>query len=97
MPAGVSSPVTGVLDRLGSVNLQHAADLRDYVDTITDPRDARGVRHSLAAMLTMAAVAVASGARSIMAIWEWAADAPQWVLRARGRDGILAVPVRRAW
>jgi len=32
----------------------------------------------------MAAVAVAGGARSIMAIWEWVADAPQWVLRVLG-------------
>jgi predicted transposase YbfD/YdcC len=66
------------------VNLQHAADLREYFALVDDPRDARGVRHSLAAMLTMAAVAVAAGARSITAIWEWAADAPQWVLSALG-------------
>jgi hypothetical protein len=72
------------LDRLGPVNLRHAADLRDYFSMITDPRDARGVRHSLAAMLGMAAVAVATGARSITAIWEWAADAPQWVLHTLG-------------
>jgi predicted transposase YbfD/YdcC len=72
------------MDRLGPVNLQHAADLRVYFDTITDPRDARGVRHALTAMLTMAAVAVATGARSIAAIWEWAADAPQWALGALG-------------
>lgn len=32
----------------------------------------------------MAAVAVAGGARSITAMGEWAADAPQWVLRALG-------------
>jgi hypothetical protein len=66
------------------VNLQHSADLRACFEKITDPRDARGVRHSLAAMLVMAAVAVAGGARSIMAIWEWVADAPQWVLRVLG-------------
>ena len=32
----------------------------------------------------MAAVAVAAGARSIQAIWEWVADAPQWALRGVG-------------
>jgi predicted transposase YbfD/YdcC len=73
-----------VLERVGAVNLQHCCDLRAYFDLITDPRDARGVRHSLAAMLTMAAVAVAAGACSISAIWEWVADAPQWALRALG-------------
>jgi predicted transposase YbfD/YdcC len=84
VPAVVSSPVTAVLDRVGPVTLQHAADLRELLAQVADPRDARGVRHSLASMLTLAAVAVATGARSITAIWEWAADAPQWVLRTLG-------------
>lgn len=35
-------------------------------------------------MLTMAAAAVAAGARSVTAIWEWVADLPQWVLAALG-------------
>ncbi|WP_260479363.1 transposase family protein, partial [Kibdelosporangium aridum] len=76
------SPITAVLGSLGPVNLHHAADLRELLTRIEDPRDARGVRHSLAAMLTLAAVAVAAGARSITAIWEWAADLPQWALQA---------------
>jgi predicted transposase YbfD/YdcC len=84
VPAVVSSSITAVLDRLGPLTLQQTADLRGYVRQVTDPRDARGVRHSLAAMLAMAAVAVAAGARSIAAIWEWAADAPQGVLAALG-------------
>jgi predicted transposase YbfD/YdcC len=72
------------LDRLGRVNLEHAVDLRVYFERIADPRDARGVRHSLAAMLALAAVAVATGACSIQAIWEWGVDAPQWALAALG-------------
>jgi len=35
-------------------------------------------------MLTVAAVAVAAGSRSVTAIWEWAADLPQWALRVLG-------------
>lgn len=35
-------------------------------------------------MLTMAAAAVAAGSRSMVAIWEWAADLPQWALRELG-------------
>ena len=35
-------------------------------------------------MLTIAAVAVAMGARSMTAIGEWAADAPQWMLKLVG-------------
>jgi predicted transposase YbfD/YdcC len=48
-------------------------------------------------MLVMAAVAVAAGARSVAAIWEWAADLPQWALRVLGarwdpRQGRYVVP-----
>lgn len=35
-------------------------------------------------MLAMAAVAVAAGSQSVTAIWEWAADLPQWALRTLG-------------
>ncbi|MEV5720064.1 transposase family protein [Amycolatopsis mediterranei] len=54
------------------MNLQHSAGLRVCFGRVTDPGDARGVRHSLGSMLAMAAVAVAAGARSIAAIREWA-------------------------
>nr|CTQ95620.1 Mobile element protein [Kibdelosporangium sp. MJ126-NF4] len=97
MPAALSSPITAVLDQLGPVTVDHAADLRELLARIEDPRDARGVRHSLAAVLTLAAVAVAAGARSIAAIWEWAADLPQWALREAGarwdpRRAVFVVP-----
>lgn len=42
------------------------------------------MRHSLAAILAIAAVAVAAGARSFTAIGEWAADAPQPILAMLG-------------
>jgi hypothetical protein len=53
------------------------------------PRAARGGRHPLACILGLAAAAVLAGARSIAAIAEWAADAPQPVRAALGarRDG----------
>jgi predicted transposase YbfD/YdcC len=38
----------------------------------------------LEAIVGIAAVAVAAGARSLMAIAEWAADAPQWILALLG-------------
>jgi predicted transposase YbfD/YdcC len=56
---------------------------------VPDPRVARGRRHPLVGILGLAAAAVLAGARSIAAIAEWAADAPQPVRAALGarRDG----------
>jgi predicted transposase YbfD/YdcC len=51
---------------------------------VPDPRHRRGVRHSMTTILGLAAAAVAAGCRSFLAIGEWAADAPQSVLRAVG-------------
>jgi predicted transposase YbfD/YdcC len=51
---------------------------------VPDPRDRRGLRHALVSMLAVAAAAVLAGARSLTAIGEWAADAPQPVLVALG-------------
>src|SRR5215216_4550446 len=55
--------------------------------SVPDPRATRGRRHPLVAILGLAAAAVLAGARSIAAIAEWAADAPQpvgprWALAA---------------
>ncbi len=63
---------------------QQVADLRDYLQMVPDPRDPRGVRHSLGSILLIAAAAVLAGARSLTAIGEWAADAPQQVLALLG-------------
>lgn len=51
---------------------------------VPDHRKRRGVRHQLASVLAIAACATLSGARSIAAISEWAADAPQDVLARLG-------------
>jgi hypothetical protein len=48
------------------------------------PRPTSGRRHPLVAIVAMAAAAVLAGARSIAAIAEWAADAPQPVRVALG-------------
>lgn len=84
MPAGSSSLIPAGLLRVGGVDVARVGDLRDHLARVPDPRDRRGVRHSLVSVLSVAAAAVAAGARSLTAIGEWAADAPQQVLAALG-------------
>lgn len=79
--------------------------LAEFLAAVPDHRRAQGRRHSLVSVLTLACAAVAAGARSLVAIAEWAADAPGHVLDSLGvrRDpcgGALVVPsettIRRA-
>src|SRR5215218_10411202 len=51
------------------------------------PRKRRGRWHALGAVLAVSVAAVLAGARSLVAIGEWAADAPQPVLAALGVRG----------
>ena len=77
MPAPTSSRIPTVAHRLDApVTLapDQCRSLLDGLASITDPRQRRGRRHALGAVL--------AGARSLVAIGEWAADAPQPVLAA---------------
>ena len=48
--------------------------LREVLEGVTDPRDRRGVRHALPAVLCLAVTGILAGCRSLTAIWEHAAD-----------------------
>ena len=45
--------------------------LREALSQVPDPRSARGIRHSLAAVLTMTVCAMLGGARSLYAMAQW--------------------------
>ncbi len=62
-----------------------APDLQAVLAGLTDPRKSRGVRHRLVTVLAAAVCAVLAGARSYVAIAEWAHDLP---LSVRVRLGI---------
>lgn len=49
-------------------------DLRAVLAQVVDPRARRGVRHRLERVLVLAVCAVLAGARSFVAVAEWAAD-----------------------
>jgi predicted transposase YbfD/YdcC len=64
-----------------------AARLLSLLESVPDPRRARGIRHGLPAILAVAIAAVAAGARSFTAIGQWAADAEAETLAALGFTG----------
>jgi predicted transposase YbfD/YdcC len=88
VPALVSSPIPAALDRVAGLNLPDpmaaAAGLAPVLSSLTDPRQRRGVRHGLVTLLSVAVCAVVAGARSFVAIAEWAADLPVEVAATLG-------------
>jgi predicted transposase YbfD/YdcC len=71
--------------------------LAEFLAAVPDHRRAQGRRHTLVSILALACAATVAGAKSLVAIAEWAADAPAAVLAAVGvrQDpcgGALVVP-----
>jgi hypothetical protein len=72
------------LDGPAALAPDQCRSLLDDLATIADPRRRRGRRHVLGTVLAVAVAAVLAGASSLVAIGEWAADAPGPVLAALG-------------
>ena len=94
MPASSSSPIAVLSAHAGPVTSggpgvspveSPAEDLLAVLAQVPDPREARGCRHRLVALLAIGVCAVLAGARSYVAIAEWAHDLP---VGARLRLGI---------
>jgi len=86
VPAAASSLIPPALDQLRDQSepvAEHPGLLQRLAD-VPDPRDPRGVRHTLVFVLALAASAVLTGATSLLAISEWACDAPPDVLDGLG-------------
>ena len=88
MPSSLISPALEQLQELSAgerlVLAGQCPSLAELLAQVPDPRDPRGVRHTLTSLLLAAVAAVAAGARSFTAIGEWVADAPPRVLAALG-------------
>lgn len=77
-----SSLVSSTPGKTGPAELGLAEldNLADAFAAVPDPRSSRGRWHPLVAILLIAACAVTCDANGFTAIWQWADDAPQWVL-----------------
>ena len=91
MPAPSSSLICAVLgDLAGSpaadrdVLVSGIPRLVAYLAWVPDPRDPRGVRHSLTSLLATAVAAALTGATSLSAIAEWVSDVSPQVLDVLG-------------
>jgi len=85
-------PVLHALPQLTAAGLEDgqlpgAAEVSELVELfgrVTDPRKPRGVRHRIAAVLTVAVFAVLAGARNYRQIGDTVADLPQELLALAG-------------
>lgn len=66
--------------------------LSEVFAELPDPRKARGVRHGLATVLTITQCAVLAGAKTLLAVHEWAAEADREALSQHGIDPHAVLP-----
>ncbi|MGW3683927.1 transposase family protein [Streptomyces prasinus] len=99
MPADASSLITPALDQLGphpAAADSEVPGLLERLAQVPDPRDPRGVRYPLVMVLALTACAVLAGARSLLAVGEWVADASPTLLERLG-GSINPLFPKRAW
>ncbi|MGW6413185.1 transposase family protein [Streptomyces vinaceus] len=77
-------PATVCLVKSPSRRQRELPDVNVRLCALPDPRDRRRRRHALASVLLTAACAVLAGARSYVAIGQWARHAPQDTLARLG-------------
>ncbi len=102
MPAVQVSPIVAALDH-PEVSLDPqsvpavALSLAEVFGEVPDPRNARGIRHGVAAILLLGACAVMTGARSFAAIGEYAHDTGRTILDRLGMGAVVphACTIRR--
>ncbi|MFI9630623.1 transposase family protein [Streptomyces sp. NPDC052042] len=99
VPADASSLTSTAFDQLRphpEASGNEVPGLLERLAQVPDPRDPRGVRHPLVTLLALTACAVLAGARSLLAVGEWVADAPPVLLE---RLGTVIDPLfpKRSW
>src|SRR5664280_1839157 len=82
-------PAIGHLAALGQSLVDEGSDVLSVLGQVADPRKRRGVRHTLPVILGVVVCAVLAGARSFVAIAEWAADADDATLADLGAGAVV--------
>jgi predicted transposase YbfD/YdcC len=83
--------IPAIAEQVGGAELPDPAVLAPALSVVlqqlADPRKARGIRHRLVVLLTVTVCAVAAGARTFVAVAEWAADLPAALADTVGTSG----------
>ncbi len=76
--------VTTCLDIEGLTKVVPMDSLAEALNTVPDPRYAKGKRHGLGSVLCLAVCAMLCGAQSRYAVAQWGRDQGEWLGRALG-------------
>jgi hypothetical protein len=76
--------VTTLLDAGEIAQIMPAESLAEALDSVADPRHARGKRHRLGPVLCMAVCAMLCGSYSITAVAQWGRDQGESIAKALG-------------
>jgi predicted transposase YbfD/YdcC len=86
-----------LLERAAELRELAGGSIRDCFEGLEEPRDPRGIRHPLPAVLALVVLAMLSGKVTLVAVTAWIRHAGQRDLemagaRHRGKDGLLTAP-----
>ena len=84
VPAAAEEALGELAARAASLQAASGGNLLDCFAVVPDPRDARGIRHSLASVLALCTAAVLCGHTTVEDVTAWIRAAPQQVLAAAG-------------
>jgi predicted transposase YbfD/YdcC len=84
VPAAAEQALDVLVSRAASLQAASGGNLLECFAAVPDPRDRRGIRHSLASVLAMCTAAALCGNTAIEDVTAWVAAAPQQVLAAAG-------------
>jgi len=94
VPACAGEALAELADRAAALGAASGGNLLECFAAVPDPRDPRGIRHSLPCVLALCTAAVLCGNTAIEDVTAWVHAAPQEVLAAAGaRQEALGVRV----